>query len=116
MWVPPYSEIARIFNTDAEEFGGSGLGDTAPLKTVNTPATTRSRLVHRPAPMSAVIYRCTRRSPVRKKKDAGKEGRGEEAVPQVQKSGGGRKVRAAKTAARKSKAAARPRPKAKSET
>ena len=68
-------------------------------------------------PMSAVIYRCTRRSPVRKKKDAGKEGRGEEAVPQVQKSGGGRKVRRGQNSRPEVQGRCpAPRPKAKSET
>ena len=108
---------APIFNTDAEEFGGSGLGDTAPLKTVNTPCHDQEQALSIDLPpMSAVIYRCTRRSPVRKKKDAGKEAAEKKPSPKSKKAAEGGKSAAAKTAARKSKAAARPAPKAKSET
>jgi len=106
-----------IFNTDAEEFGGSGLGDTAPLKTVNTPCHDQEQALSIDLPpMSAVIYRCTRRSPVRKKKDSSKEAAEKKTASKAKKAGEGGKSAAAKTAARKSKAAARPGPKAKSET
>ena len=67
-------------------------------------------------PMSAVIYRCTRRNPVRKKKDSSKEAAEKKTSSKAKKAGEGGKSAAAKTAARKSKAAARPGPKAKSET
>ena len=108
---------APIFNTDAEEFGGSGLGDTAPLKTVNTPCHDQEQALSIDLPpMSAVIYRCTRRNPVRKKKDAAKEAAEKKTSSKAKKAGEGGKSAAAKTAARKSKAAARPGPKAKSET
>lgn len=106
-----------IFNTDAEEFGGSGLGDTAPLKTVNTPCHDQEQALSIDLPpMSAVIYRCTRRSPVRKKKDSSKEAAEKKTASKAKKAGEGGKSAAAKTAARKSKAAARPGPKSKSET
>ena len=105
-----------IFNTDAEEFGGSGLGDTAPLKTVNTPCHDQEQALSIDLPpMSAVIYRCTRRNPVRKKKDSSKEAAEKKTSSKAKKAGEGGKSAAAKTAARKSKAAARPGPKAKSE-
>ena len=108
---------APIFNTDAEEFGGSGLGDTAPLKTVNTPCHDQEQALSIDLPpMSAVIYRCTRRNPVRKKKDAAKEAAEKKTSSKAKKAGEGGKSAAAKTAARKSTAAARPGPKAKSET
>ena len=108
---------APIFNTDAEEFGGSGLGDTAPLKTVNTPCHDQEQALSIDLPpMSAVIYRCTRRNPVRKKKDSSKEAAEKKTSSKAKKAGEGGKSAAAKTAARKSKAAARPGPKAKSET
>ena len=66
---------APVFNTDAEEFGGAGLGDTAPIKSVDIPCHNQeqSMTIDLP-PMSVMIYRCTRRAPVRKKKDSEKAG------------------------------------------
>ncbi len=69
---------APVFNTDEERFGGSGLGDTAPLKTETLPCHEQQQsLVIDLPPMSAMIYRCTRKNPVRKpkveKKEAPKE-------------------------------------------
>ena len=66
---------APVFNTDAEEFGGAGLGDTAPIKSVDIPChdQEQSMTIDLP-PMSVMIYRCTRRAPVRKKKDSEKAG------------------------------------------
>ena len=66
---------APMFNTDAEEFGGAGLGDTAPIKSVDIPChdQEQSMTIDLP-PMSVMIYRCTRRAPVRKKKDSEKAG------------------------------------------
>ena len=85
---------APIFNTDAEEFGGSGLGDTAPLKTVNTPCHDQEQALSIDLPpMSAVIYRCTRRNPVRKKKDSSKEAAEKKTSSKAKKGGGGRKIR-----------------------
>ena len=64
-----------MFNTDAEEFGGAGLGDTAPIKSVDIPChdQEQSMAIDLP-PMSVMIYRCTRRAPVSKKKDSAKAG------------------------------------------
>ena len=61
---------AVAFNTDDAVFGGSGLGDKATLKTEKIPYhdQQQSFVVDLP-PMSTVIYRCTRKNPVRKPKD-----------------------------------------------
>ena len=60
---------APVFNSDAVEFGGQGLGDTAPLKTekVACHGQEQSLTINLP-PMSCVAYRCTRKNPVRKPK------------------------------------------------
>ena len=57
------------FNTDDPVFGGEGRGDKAPIKTEKIPChdQQQSFAVDLP-PMSAVIYRCVRKSPVRKPK------------------------------------------------
>ena len=95
---------APVLNTDAAEFGGSGLGDTAPIKTVNTPCHDQEQALSIDLPpMSVMVYRCIRSSPVRKKK-AGEKAPEKKSVP---KTGAG-KTASAKTAARRSKAAARP--------
>ena len=59
-------------NSDAAEFGGSGLGDAAAIKTsrVSAHGQTQSLSIDLP-PMSTVIYRCTRRNPGRRPKLAG---------------------------------------------
>ena len=61
---------AVAFNTDDAVFGGNGFGDKAPLKTEKIPFhdQQQSFVVDLP-PMSTVIYRCTRKNPVRKPKD-----------------------------------------------
>ena len=61
---------AVAFNSDAPEFGGSGLGDTASLKTEKFPhhEQAQSIVIDLP-PMSCVIYRCVRKNPVRKPKE-----------------------------------------------
>jgi 1,4-alpha-glucan branching enzyme len=66
-WTP-------IFNTDESRFGGQGLGDTSPLKTEKVPChdQEQSLVIDLPA-MSAMIYRCTHKSPVRKPKDSSKD-------------------------------------------
>ena len=53
----------------------AGLGDTAPIKSVDIPCHNQeqSMTIDLP-PMSVMIYRCTRRAPVRKKKDSEKAG------------------------------------------
>lgn len=99
---------APVFNTDAEEFGGAGLGDTAPIKSVDIPChdQEQSMAIDLP-PMSVMIYRCTRRAPVRKKKDSAKAGekKSSEKVkkPEGAKDAGtaGKKTQAAKTVKKK---------------
>jgi 1,4-alpha-glucan branching enzyme len=60
-----------IFNTDDTRFGGQGQGDTSPLKTEKVPHHDQDQsLVIDLPPMSAMIYRCTHKSPVRKPKEA----------------------------------------------
>ena len=95
---------APVLNTDAEEFGGSGLGDAAPIKTVSAPCHDQEQALSIDLPpMSVMVYRCIRRSPVRKKK-AGEKEPEKKRAPRT----GTGKAAPAKTAARKSKAAARP--------
>ena len=95
---------APVLNTDAAEFGGPGLGDTAPIKTISTPCHDQEQALSIDLPpMSVMVYRCIRRSPVRKKK-AGEKAPEKKSFP---KTGAG-KTASAKTAARRSKAAARP--------
>ena len=58
-----------VLNTDRPEFGGTGLGDTAPVKSEYVPChgQEQSMEIDLP-PMAAVIYRCTRKFPKRKPK------------------------------------------------
>ena len=60
IWTP-------VLNTDDTQFGGQGLGDHDPVKTEKVPCHDQAQsLVIDLPPMSAMIYRCTRRFPVRK--------------------------------------------------
>jgi 1,4-alpha-glucan branching enzyme len=64
-WTP-------ILNTDDPAFGGQGLGGAA-LKTEPVPCHDQEQsLVLDLPPMSALIYRCTRKNPVRKPKEQDK--------------------------------------------
>ena len=67
--VPFGGTWAPILNTDSAEFGGQGLGDTAPIKTEKVPChdQQQSMVIDLP-PMSAMIYRCIRKNPIRKPK------------------------------------------------
>ena len=61
-WTP-------VFNTDDTRYGGQGLGDLQPLKTERVPCHEQKQsLVLDLPPMSAMLYRCTRRNPVRRPK------------------------------------------------
>ena len=63
-----------VFNTDDTRFGGQGLGDAQPLKTEKQPCHEQEQsLVLDLPPMSAVILRCTRRTPVRRPKASSAE-------------------------------------------
>ena len=67
MGAPFAGSWAAAFNTDDASFGGEDRGDKAPIKTEKIPChdQQQSFAVDLP-PMSAVIYRCVRKSPVRK--------------------------------------------------
>ena len=82
---------AVAFNTDDPAYGGEGMGDKAPVKTEKIPChdQQQSFTVDLP-PMSAVIFRCTRKNPVRK--------------PKADKAEGEKKPSAKKTAVKKSSA------------
>ncbi len=84
---------AVAFNTDDPAYGGEGMGDKAPVKTEKIPChdQQQSFTVDLP-PMSAVIFRCTRKNPVRK--------------PKADKAEGEKKPSAKKTAVKKSSAQA----------
>ncbi len=62
---------APVFNTDSPAFGGQGLGDAALLKTEETPCHGQPQsLVLDLPPMSAMIYRCVRKTSVRTSKQS----------------------------------------------
>ena len=63
-----------VFNTDDTAYGGEGRGDKAPIKTEKIPChdQPQSFTVDLP-PMSAVIFHCVRKNPVRKPKDQSQE-------------------------------------------
>ena len=84
--VPFAGTWTPIFNTDNPEFGGDGLGDTAPVKTTYNPChgQEQSMIIDLP-PMSVMIYRCTRRNPPRKKPVATQEKAGEKKVTTAKK-------------------------------
>ena len=67
--VPVPGRYEALLNSDEERFGGSGKGDKAPLRSEKIPChgQEQSIAVDLP-PMSGVIYRCTRKDPVRKPK------------------------------------------------
>ena len=64
----PFAGVwAPVLNTDDAQFGGQGLGDHDPVKTEKVPCHDQAQsLVIDLPPMSAMIYRCSRRFPVRK--------------------------------------------------
>ena len=67
--VPAAGQYTCIFNTDDEAYGGQGRGDKAPVKSEYVPCHGRGQsLALTLPPMSAVVYRCTRKFPPRRKK------------------------------------------------
>ena len=94
--VPFPGTWSPVFNTDAAEFGGQGLGDTLPLKTETVPfhSQEQSMVIDLP-PMSVMIYRCTRRAPVRKKAESSPK-TAKEKAPARKKTGETRKAGEAK--------------------
>ena len=69
--APVAGQYERVFSSDEAAFGGAGLGDRAPLKTeaVASHGMEQSLVLDLP-PMSAVLYRCTRKFPKRRSKAA----------------------------------------------
>ncbi|HIR84027.1 MAG TPA: 1,4-alpha-glucan branching protein GlgB [Candidatus Galloscillospira excrementavium] len=67
--APVAGQYERVFSSDEVAFGGAGLGDRAPLKTeaVASHGMEQSLVLDLP-PMSAVLYRCTRKFPKRRSK------------------------------------------------
>ena len=102
--VPVPGVYTCIFNSDDPDFGGKGGGDHDPVRSryVESQGREQSITISLP-PMSAVIYKCTRKFPVRKKK-ADKE---EALKPAVRKKAAAPAVKApaAKPAVRKKAAA-----------
>ena len=102
--VPVPGVYTVVFNSDDPDFGGTGGGDHEPVRSryVESQGREQSITISLP-PMSAVIYKCTRKFPVRKKK-ADKEA---SAKPAVRKKAAAPAVKAeaAKPAVRKKAAA-----------
>ena len=102
--VPVPGVYTVVFNSDDPDFGGKGGGDHEPVRSryVESQGREQSITISLP-PMSAVIYKCTRKFPVRKKK-ADKEA---SAKPAVRKKAAtpAVKAEAAKPAVRKKAAA-----------
>ena len=67
--VPVPGVYTCIFNSDDPDFGGKGGGDHEPVRSryVESQGREQSITISLP-PMSAVIYKCTRKFPVRKNK------------------------------------------------
>ena len=103
---------AVAFNTDDPAYGGQGLGDKAPIKTEKIPChdQQQSFTVDLP-PMSAVIYRCVRKSPVRKPKAEKAAGTKAEKKPAVKTKAAPAAEEAPKKRGRKPKAETADKPK-----
>ena len=69
--VPVAGKYAVVLNSDDPAFGGGGGGDKGLISTEKIPChgQEQSITVDLPA-MSAVVYRCARKNPVRKSKAA----------------------------------------------
>ena len=102
--VPVPGVYTCIFNSDDPDFGGKGGGDHEPVRSryVESQGREQSITISLP-PMSAVIYKCTRKFPVRKKK----ADKAEAPKPAVRKKAAAPAVKApaAKPAVRKKAAA-----------
>ena len=68
--VPVPGAYTCLFNTDDTAFGGQGRGDKEPVKSTYIPCHGREQSIAITLPpMSAVIYKCTRKFPARRKKE-----------------------------------------------
>ena len=113
--VPVPGAYTCIFNTDDEAFGGEGRGDKEPVKSTYNPCHGREQsIIITLPPMSAVIYKCTRKFPARRKKEAKLAVKAPASKPAVRKAAAkpAVKEKAAKPALRKT--AAKPAVKEKS--
>ena len=113
--VPVPGAYTCIFNTDDEAFGGEGRGDKEPVKSTYNPCHGREQsIIITLPPMSAVIYKCTRKFPAQRKKEAKLAVKAPASKPAVRKAAAkpAVKEKAAKPALRK--AAAKPAAKEKS--
>ena len=71
MGAPFAGSWGVAFNTDDPAFGGDGRGDKAPIKTEKIPCHDQQQSFTADLPpMSAVIYRCVRKNPIRKSEKA----------------------------------------------
>ena len=105
--VPVPGAYTCIFNTDDVSFGGEGRGDKEPVKSTYTPCHEREQsIVITLPPMSAVIYKCTRKFPARRKKEGKLAVKAPAAKPAVRKASAkpAVKEKAAKPALRKTAA------------
>ena len=94
--VPTAGTYTCLFSTDDPAFGGLGRGDAGPVKSQYIECHGREQAITLSLPpMSAAIYKCTRKFPSRRKKNA-------EAAPKAAKSGKTAKAAPKKTT-RKSK-------------
>ena len=97
--VPYYGTFREVFNSDAEEFGGSGMRNARPLIAKRFEVDERSEAITlKLAPYAVLIFSCTRRErPGRKTVDSMKEtatGAAERAVEKVSGAAGGLMERA----------------------
>ena len=84
--VPVSGRYTCLFNTDDPAFGGTGLGDAEPVKSAYIPCHGQEQSIAIDVPpLSAVIYRCTRKFPPRRKKGAHPDGA--DAAPQKKAAG-----------------------------
>lgn len=105
--VPVPGAYTCIFNTDDVSFGGEGRGDKEPVRSAYIPCHEREQSIAITLPpMSAVIYRCTRKFPARRKKEGKLAVKAPAAKPAVRKASAkpAVKEKAAKPALRKTAA------------
>ena len=66
--VPYAGRYEELFNSDAAEFGGTGLLNSGPHKTEKALLRNYGNAIRITVPpMAAVLFRCTHKNPVRKK-------------------------------------------------
>ena len=94
--VPAAGNYTCLFSTDDPAFGGAGRGDQAPVKSQYNPCHGKEQSITLALPpMSAAIYKCTRKFPPRRKKA--------EAAPKAEKAAKGTKSKKTALAAKGSK-------------